>query len=63
MYEENIGVMSPLIAESITSALQEHPESDVIDAIRVAVEANARSWKYVLAVSTAGRSKVEMYRI
>lgn len=50
VYEENIGVMSPLIAESITQALQEHPESDVIDAIRVAVEANARSWKYVTAV-------------
>lgn len=50
VYEENIGVMSPLIAESITAALQEHPESDIIDAIRVAVEANARSWKYVLAV-------------
>lgn len=50
VYEENIGVMSPLIAESITSALQEHPESDVVDAIRVAVEANARSWKYVMAV-------------
>jgi DnaD/phage-associated family protein len=59
VYEENIGVMSPLIAESITSALQEHPESDVIDAIRVAVEANARSWKYVTAVlrrwATEGR--------
>ena len=50
VYEENIGTMSPLIAESITTALQEHPESDVIDAIRVAVEANARSWKYVKAV-------------
>ena len=50
VYEENIGVMSPLIAESITAALQEHPESDVVDAIRVAVEANARSWKYVTAV-------------
>lgn len=50
VYEQNIGVMSPLIAESITAALQEHPESDVIDAIRVAVEANARSWKYVQAV-------------
>lgn len=50
VYEENIGAMSPLIAESITAALQEHPESDVIDAIRVAVEANARSWKYVKAV-------------
>lgn len=59
VYEENIGVMSPLIAESITAALQEHPESDVIDAIRVAVEANARSWKYVVAVlrrwATEGR--------
>lgn len=50
VYEENIGVMSPLIAESIKAALQEHPESDVVDAIRVAVEANARSWKYVTAV-------------
>ncbi len=50
VYEENIGVMSPLIAESITAALQEHPEAEVVDAIRVAVEANARSWKYVTAV-------------
>ncbi len=50
VYEENIGAISPLIAESITAALQEYPESDVIDAMRVAVEANARSWKYVLSV-------------
>ena len=50
VYEENIGVISPLIAESITAALQEYPESDVVDAMRVAVEANARSWKYVLTV-------------
>lgn len=50
VYEENIGAMTPLIAESITAALAEHPESDVIDAIKVAVERNARSWKYVTAV-------------
>lgn len=64
VYEQNIGVMSPLIAESITAALQEHPEPDVIDAIRVAVEANARSWKYVTAVlrrwAVEGRDTIEI---
>ena len=50
VYEENIGALTPLIAESISEALLEHPESDVIDAIKVAVERNARSWKYVTAV-------------
>lgn len=50
VYEENIGALTPLVAESISEALAEHPESDVIDAIKVAVEGNARSWKYVTAV-------------
>lgn len=50
VYEENIGALTPLVAESITAALAEHPESDVIDAMRVASERNARSWKYVTAV-------------
>ena len=49
-YEENIGPLTPLIADSIGAALQEHPEADIIDAMRVAVEHNARSWKYVTAV-------------
>jgi DnaD/phage-associated family protein len=50
VYEENIGALTPLVAESISATLSEHPESDVIDAIKVAVERNARSWKYVTAV-------------
>ena len=50
VYEENIGPLTPLITESISSALHEHPEQDIVDAIKVAVEHNARSWKYVTAV-------------
>jgi DnaD/phage-associated family protein len=50
VYEENIGPLTPLITESISAALHEHPEADIVDAIKVAVEHNARSWKYVTAV-------------
>ena len=49
-YEENIGPLTPLVADSMRAALLEHPESDIIDALRIAAESNARSWKYATAV-------------
>jgi len=58
-YEQNIASVTPIVAENIHEALEQHPEDEVILAIRYAVEANARSWNYIAAIlrrwATEGR--------
>lgn len=58
-YEQNIAPVTALIAENIHAALEEHPEDEVLLAIRYAAEANARSWNYIAAIlrrwATEGR--------
>lgn len=50
LYEQNIGVMTPLIAEQLRDAEQTYPPRWIEEAIKVAVENNARNWRYVLAI-------------
>jgi DnaD/phage-associated family protein len=50
LYEENIGPLTPMIAESLKDAEQEYSAGWVADAIRVAVEQNARSWRFIQSV-------------
>lgn len=50
VYEENIGPLTPMIGERITTALGEYGEPAVRDAIGIAAEANARNWSYISAV-------------
>ena len=57
LYEENIGPLTPLIADALKDAEREYPAHWLEDAIRAAVENNARSWRYVLAV--LGRWQME----
>ena len=47
LYEENIGLLTPMIAEEIKDALTEYPEEWIRDAVREAVEANKRNWRYI----------------
>ncbi|MEE8045654.1 MAG: DnaD domain protein, partial [Dehalococcoidia bacterium] len=58
-YEQNIASVTPLVAENIHAALEEHPEDEVLLAIRYAAQANARSWNYITAIlrrwATEGR--------
>jgi DnaD and phage-associated domain len=49
-YEHNVGHMTPLISENIRTALEQHPEDEVLLAIRKAAEANARNWNYIAAI-------------
>jgi DnaD/phage-associated family protein len=49
-YEQEIGVLTPLIADSIAAWAGEVPEQWIPDAIREAVKSNARSWKYAEAI-------------
>lgn len=50
VYEQNIGALTPIIGEQIGEAIQEYPESWIREAIEIAVERNARNWKYIAAI-------------
>jgi len=47
LYEENIGLLTPMIAEELKDALMLYSEEWIQDAIRKAVYANKRNWSYV----------------
>jgi DNA replication protein len=47
LYEQNIGLITPLISEQLKSAEAEFPPEWIADAIRIAVENNIRRWSYI----------------
>jgi DnaD/phage-associated family protein len=61
LYEQNIGPLTPMIAESLKDAGASYPMAWIEDAIRLAVENNARKWRYVEAIlkdwNTKGRDE------
>jgi DnaD/phage-associated family protein len=50
LYEQNIGALTPLIADELRDAEQTYPPRWIEEAIKIAVESNARNWRYVLAI-------------
>lgn len=50
LYEENIGVITPMMAEILKEDENAYPSPWIEDAIRIAVARNARNWKYVQAI-------------
>ncbi len=50
LYEENIGPLTPLIADVLKETEDEHPIEKIEEAMRLAVKANARKWSYVEAI-------------
>jgi DnaD/phage-associated family protein len=50
LYEQNIGMLSPLVAEELKDAEQEYPPDWITDAFRVAVSNNVRRWAYVRGI-------------
>jgi DNA replication protein len=50
LYEENIGPLTPLIAEALKAAEQEYPPEWLPEALEIAVKNNKRSWKYAEAI-------------
>jgi len=59
LYEQNIGMLTPMIAEELREAERLYPETWVRDAIKEAVNQNKRKWRYIAAIlehwSTEGR--------
>ena len=47
LYEQNIGMMSPMIADALLEAEEMYPEEWIEDAIEEAVVQNKRSWRYI----------------
>jgi DNA replication protein len=60
LYEQNIGMLTPLIADELRDAEQRYPQGWIRDAINEAVALNKRSWRYIARIlenwSTEGRS-------
>jgi DNA replication protein len=50
LYERNIGVLTPMIAEALREAEDTFPPLWIEEAFKIAVENNARNWRYVDAI-------------
>jgi len=50
LYEQNIGMLTPMIAEELREAEKLYPESWVRDAFREAVSLNKRSIRYIIRI-------------
>jgi len=47
LYEQNIGMLTPLLGEELMEAEDTYPASWIEDAFRESVELNKRSWRYI----------------
>jgi len=50
LYEQNIGPLTPLIADTMREALEAYPAGWIEEAIQIAVEKNVRNWRYIEAI-------------
>jgi DnaD/phage-associated family protein len=66
LYEQNIGLLTPLIADHLVDALETYPADWIEDAIAEAVGYNRRSWRYIQRIlekwaadgRTAGENRI-----
>ncbi|HEX2172062.1 MAG TPA: DnaD domain protein, partial [Dehalococcoidia bacterium] len=60
LYEQNVGILTPLIADQLRDAENTFPPTWVEDAFREAVAQNRRNWRYILKIlerwASEGRS-------
>ena len=47
MYEDNIGILSPMIADKLREAEKLYPDAWIEDAFREAISQNKRNWRYI----------------
>jgi DNA replication protein len=57
LYEQNIGMLTPMIAEELRDAEKNYPEQWINDAFREAVSLNKRSLRYVLRILERWRAQ------
>jgi DNA replication protein len=57
MYEQNIGLLTPMIAEELRDAERQYPPEWIKDAFHEAVTNNKRNWRYVLRILERWRAE------
>lgn len=50
LYEQNIGMLTPMIADELRDAEKHYPAEWIADAFRESVTHNKRSWRYVVRI-------------
>jgi len=50
LYEQNIGLLQPLLAEELEDAETTYPPSWILEAFKIAVEHNVRHWRYIRSI-------------
>jgi len=62
LYEENIGPLTPKIADMLKDAEETYSQEWVAEALEIAVMKNVRNWKYVEAILKRWKEKGEYER-
>ena len=66
LYEQNIGLLSPIIAEELKEAEKLYPTSWIEEAFKEAVSLNKRNWRYIARIlerwSSEGKESGESRR-
>jgi len=50
VYEQNIGPLTPLIADTLRDAQETYPQEWIREAIEIAIQNNVRRWRYVQSI-------------
>jgi DNA replication protein len=50
LYEQNVGLLLPMVAEELRDAANSYPAEWIEDAFREAVQQNKRNWSYIRAI-------------
>ncbi len=57
LYEQNIGLITPLMAETLAEAEKTYPPDWIEEAVKIAVERNARNWRFIDAILRSWKEK------
>jgi DnaD/phage-associated family protein len=57
LYEQNIGLLNPLITDELREAEKDYPVEWIEEAFREAVSLNKRSWRYIRAILERWRTE------
>ncbi len=57
LYEQNIGILTPLMADVLLDAEKTYPAEWINDAIKIAVERNARNWRFIEVILRSWKEK------
>ncbi len=57
LYEQNIGLLTPIIADTLVDAEKTYPAEWIEEAMKIAVERNARNWRFIEAILRSWKEK------